>query len=251
MSKTIQESPTQTLTGGKRIPKHAQLREILLDLCQNELNPGDMLPGERALEETYGVSRITVRRAIGDLVASGHLRRARGKGTFVTHTPMVTHTRLSSFSEEMQRQNIRATSKILASAWDVPDHRVLDFFHAAPHSQHTHLRRLRLGNGEPLCIDDAWYNDRFAPDLLENDVYKSVYAILAQRYLMPITRADQTVTAVAASKIDAEILNIQPKEPLLMVTRLSMSNEHPIELCVSLYRPDRYALHSIVTRQQY
>lgn len=68
-------------------PKHAQLREILEEICATELSPGDMLPGERVLEETYGVSRITVRRAIGDLVASGKLKRARGKGTFVAPNP--------------------------------------------------------------------------------------------------------------------------------------------------------------------
>ena len=51
------------------IPKHAQLRDILDEVCRTTLKPGDLLPGERLLEETYGVSRITVRRAIGDLVA--------------------------------------------------------------------------------------------------------------------------------------------------------------------------------------
>ena len=76
------ELPIRTLTDESDAPKHQQLREILEDVCINYLNPGDMLPGERVLEEQYGVSRITVRRAIGDLVASGKLRRARGKGTF-------------------------------------------------------------------------------------------------------------------------------------------------------------------------
>ena len=64
------------------IPKHAQLRALLERRCAEELTPGDLLPGERTLEEEYGVSRITVRRAIGDLVAAGKLRRVRGKGTF-------------------------------------------------------------------------------------------------------------------------------------------------------------------------
>jgi len=73
------ELPIRTLTDESDAPKHQQLREILEDVCINYLNPGDMLPGERVLEEQYGVSRITVRRAIGDLVASGKLRRARGQ----------------------------------------------------------------------------------------------------------------------------------------------------------------------------
>ena len=53
------------------VPKHEQLRSILESRIAAEYSPGDPLPGERALEEEYGVSRITVRRAIGDLVAAG------------------------------------------------------------------------------------------------------------------------------------------------------------------------------------
>ena len=56
----------QIITDGP-VPKHAQLRDILTELFNTTLKPGDILPGERILEETYGVSRITVRRAIGDL----------------------------------------------------------------------------------------------------------------------------------------------------------------------------------------
>ena len=69
------------------VPKHEQLRSILESRIAAEYSPGDPLPGERALEEEYGVSRITVRRAIGDLVAAGRLRRVRGKGTFVAPAP--------------------------------------------------------------------------------------------------------------------------------------------------------------------
>ena len=56
------------------VPKHEQLRSLLESRIAAEFSPGDPLPGERALEEEYGVSRITVRRAIGDLVAAGRLR---------------------------------------------------------------------------------------------------------------------------------------------------------------------------------
>jgi len=73
------ELPAREISDGPT-PKHAQLHDILEELCNTTLKPGDILPGERLLEETYGVSRITVRRAIGDLVAAGKLRRVRGKG---------------------------------------------------------------------------------------------------------------------------------------------------------------------------
>jgi GntR family transcriptional regulator len=67
------------------VPKHQQLRNILSELVTTELQPGDMLPSERQLCADYGVSRITVREALGQLVSEGLLVRSQGKGTFVAH----------------------------------------------------------------------------------------------------------------------------------------------------------------------
>ncbi|EEG26077.1 MAG: GntR family transcriptional regulator [Corynebacterium matruchotii] len=242
------ELPIRTLTDESDAPKHQQLREILEDVCINYLNPGDMLPGERVLEEQYGVSRITVRRAIGDLVASGKLRRARGKGTFVAHSPLVARVHLASFSDEMAAQNITSSSKILLSAWTTAPEEIRIFFNSPLTKPHTHLRRLRLGNGKPFSIDDGWYNSLFAPDLLENDVYKSVYAILDAQYHVPITDAEQIVSAIAAGSDDSEFLQVDKGTPLLKVVRFSRSNLKPIEWCSSLYRTDRYALHTLITK---
>lgn len=227
-------------------PKHAQLREILEQLCTTQLSPGDMLPGERVLEETYGVSRITVRRAIGDLVASGVLKRARGKGTFVAPSPLVSRLHLASFSQEMEAQQLQSSSKILLSARAHAPSNVASFFGST--SAHTHLRRLRLGNGVPYAIDDAWYNSTYVPDLLENDVYNSVYAILGTEYNVPVTDAIQTATAVNATDEIAELLEVQPGAALLKIVRQSQSNGLPVEWCSSLYRTDRYTLKTHVTR---
>ncbi|WP_151529046.1 MULTISPECIES: GntR family transcriptional regulator [Corynebacterium] len=229
-------------------PKHAQLREVLEDICTHELKPGDMLPGERILEDTFGVSRITVRRAIGDLVASGKLKRARGKGTFVAPNPLINRLHLASFSSEMEAQQLTASSKILSSAWAPAPPEVAKFFGTDPSTPHTHLVRLRLGNGEPYAIDDGWYNSRYAPTLLETDVYKSVYAILDRDYGVAITDAEQTATAINASPDDAELLGLRPLDALLAVTRVSSSNDKPVEWCRSLYHPDRFSLKTHVQR---
>ena len=110
------------------VPKHAQLRDILSELCRTTLKPGDILPGERTLEETYGVSRITVRRAIGDLVAEGRLRRVRGKGTFVAPNPLVSRLHLASFSDEMGYQKVQASSRILLGERSAAPGEVCAFF---------------------------------------------------------------------------------------------------------------------------
>lgn len=228
-------------------PKHAQLRELLEEICRTRLKAGDMLPGERAIEQAFGISRITVRRAIGDLVNQGVLKRARGKGTFVAPSALVTRLNLASFSSEMFALHLQPSSKILAAGrMPAPDD--VQAFFASSTQEHTHLKRLRLGNGLPYAIDDGWYNTDLVPDLLENDVYHSVYSILEDHYNLPVTEADQTATAVAADVEQARLLDVAVGAPLLKIVRFSHSHGQPLEYCASLYRTDRYTLKTHITR---
>ena len=240
--------PARTITDGP-VPKHAQLHDILEELCRTTLKPGDTLPGERLLEETYRVSRITVRRAIGDLVAAGKLRRIRGKGTFVAPNPLVSRLHLASFSDEMGAQDVTASSKILTSGRSSAPEDAAIFFDTPANAEHIHLRRLRLGDGEPYSIDDGWYNSTFAPSLLENDIYNSVYAILDSVFDVPITDADQTVSAISADADTAPLLDVPVGTPLLHIVRYSRSGDRPVEWCSSVYRTDRYRLTTRVARE--
>lgn len=231
------------------IPKHAQLRALLERRCAEELAPGDLLPGERTLEEEYGVSRITVRRAIGDLVAAGKLRRVRGKGTFVAPSPLVSRLHLASFSEEMAQQRVHAASEILRAATAPPPPQVAAFFGTPPETPHIQLRRLRLGDGEPYAVDHAWYNAQLVPDLLAHNVEQSVYSLLETRYGLPITEAEQTVTAASATEANAPLLDVAPGTALLHIARFARSGAHAVEYCDSLYRSDRYWLTTRVGRE--
>ena len=239
--------PTRITDGP--VPKHEQLRAIIDELISTELSPGDPLPGERALEEAYGVSRITVRRAIGDLVAAGRLRRVRGKGTFVAPAPLVSRLHLASFSDEMRAQRVEASSRILLSERTTPPDAVVTFFGTPPTTEHIRLRRLRLGDGEPYAVDDAWYNSILVPDLLENDVYHSVYTLLENEYGLGITEAEQTVTAVTAGPDNAPLLDVTPDTALLHILRYARSGGSNVEYCSSVYRTDRYRLTTRVARE--
>ena len=86
------------------------------------------------------------------------------------------------------------------------------------------------------------------PGLLENDVYKSVYAILDEDYEVPVTEADQVVTAVSADEEMASLLDVATGTALLRIVRLSRSHELAVEWCSSVYRTDRYRLNTRVAR---
>ena len=122
------------------------------------------------------------------------------------------------------------------------------FFDTDETVPHIHLRRLRLGDGEPYSIDDGWYNSELAPTLLENDVYNSVYSILENDFDLPISGADQTVTAVSADEEVASLLDVVVGAPLLHIIRYSSSGDKPVEWCSSVYRTDRYRLSTRIGR---
>ena len=104
-----------------QVPKHEQLRLIILKLAKEELEPGARLPSERTLMDSYGVSRITVRAAIGRLVNEGHLVRVPAKGTFVADSPVQSTLHLASFTQEMEAMgHVPSTVVLVAEAGAAP-----------------------------------------------------------------------------------------------------------------------------------
>ena len=220
-------------------PKHAQLKAILTEVCHDDLRPGDSLPSERVLEEVFGVSRITVRRAISDMVADGTVESFRGKGTFVAKRPLRSDLHLASFTAEMKQKGAEPSAMILVSEKARPPESIAEFLGDGPH---LHLTRVRLGDGLPYSVDDAWYSAIYAPDLLDRAVHKSVYSILTSDYNLPIDEAEQVCTAAAATADIGRALGIDAGQPVLRIRRQSLSHGRPVEVCTSTYRPDRYTL---------
>lgn len=220
-------------------PKHAQLKAILTEACHDDLRPGDALPSERVLEEVFGVSRITVRRAISDMVADGTVESFRGKGTFVAHRPLRSDLHLASFTAEMRQKGAEPSAMIIVSELADPPESVAEFL---GDGKHVHLTRVRMGDGLPYSVDDAWYSAPLLPDLLDRAVHKSVYSILSADYGLTIDEADQTCTAAAATADIGRALGLDAGQPVLRIRRTSTSLGRPVEVCTSTYRPDRYTL---------
>jgi GntR family transcriptional regulator len=224
------------------VPKHQQLRTILTELVTTQLRPGDMLPSERQLCADYGVSRITVREALGQLVSDGLLVRTQGKGTFVAHRPARSRLHIASFHEDMRRMGLEPATVVLSAARVTAPAQTVERLRLAPGGAAYHVRRLRLADRVPMSVDDAWYSAELVPGLDQLDLQASLYDILARHYGRPIDHAEQTVSAGLAGEEMGRLLGIPGSGPVLKFDRVSYSRGDAIEHARSWYRADRYEL---------
>lgn len=229
------------------VPKHEQLREILRDLAVSSLHPGAAIPSERQLIADYGVSRITVRQAIGQLVNDGYLTRVRGKGTFVAHRPVQSTLHLASFTDEMRSLGHVPTTVVLVREETAAPADTVRALGLGEGESALHVKRLRLADGVPVSIDDAWFAPEPYAGLLDLDLSGSIYSLAAEHFGAPIVRARQTVAADPAPDDVATLLGTKTGAPVLVFDRLSFSEAGPVEHTRSWYRSDRYRVQMEVT----
>ncbi|GDY28854.1 GntR family transcriptional regulator [Gandjariella thermophila] len=223
-------------------PKHAQLREILRRMADEELPPGAAIPSERELAERFGVSRLTVREAVGQLVADGVLTRVRGRGTFIARQRLDQQPYLMSFTEDMRRRGLTPTTELLRSGEEVPPPATAAALGLAPGEPAYRVERLRRADGAPLAVERGWFHPRMLPGLLDADLTGSLYALLAERYRVHLDDGRQTVWAEAAKSDTARLLGVPCGSPLLVFHRATSAKGQPVEQMTSWFRGDRYQL---------
>lgn len=224
--------------------KHLRLRRQLQELAR-ELQPGEALPGERQLEDMFSVSRITVRRAISDLVRDGELVREKGKGTFVSHGMVRSVLHLASFNEDMRAAGFAPSTRVIQAELGEPPDPATVHLNLPANGQAYRLRRLRLANNAPVSVDESWLPPALLPNLLAEDLTGSLYRVLSASG-HPVRRVEQTVQASAATADIAALLDVVPGAPVLLFHRRSFAGPEepgtPIEYSISTYRSDRYQI---------
>lgn len=215
----------------------------------SELKPHSKIPSERDLSETLGVSRMTLRQAIGDLQDDGLLYSIPGSGTFVTEQRIPKRAHLTSFTQDMEQRGLTpstivlkaevvATPPAVKDAWGEVGDRVFRVY------------RLRLGSGKPMCIEEAFIEISVAPDLLSHDLTQSLYGLLHENYGRGIDKATHSVAAVPLSPALAELLEDTVGSPALEFTQVGFdSGGRPVEYCISTKKAEIFSVFYEVQRK--
>lgn len=226
---TVHDGPT---------PKHVQLREILRGLATGELRPGSPMPSERELALQHGISRLTVREAIGQLVAEGVLVRVRGRGTF-TSGP-----RRALLPEPIATAGMpdRARVTVLASAETAPPANAAATLRLVPEQPAYRVVRLIEDERAPRSVERGWYHPGIVPGLLRTDLTTPLDALFVRNYRIPFEREIHTVRAENADPDIARLLGTRAGSPVLVFRSVSTTRGQPFEDATSWYRGDRHQL---------
>lgn len=223
----------------------AKYEEVLKDLSLTiaEMEPGDRLAGEQALAEQYGVSAMTVRRALQVLIQAKRIVGIRGRGTFVAQPTVTKRMVMASFTDSMKAAGMTAHASVLAASLGPATAEAAADLGIGRHDQIITVQRLRFGDDVALSIDTTILSAASVPGILGEDLTGSLYELLYRKYGMNLSRAESRVSAVLPSPEQAELLEIPPGQPCLRVHSRSITEEGTIaEQTTSLYRGDRYEL---------
>ena len=168
-----------TLTASQKARLH--LLNLIISSPQ-----GSRLPGEREIAQDCKVARMTIRRAIDQLIQEQKLERRVGSGTFITYTPIIHKFRLKSFTEEMTSLGLKPSSKLLIFEYVKADAIKSSLLNVPIGSVLLKFSRLRLAEGVVLGVETIFLPNAYFPGIKEEDLNGSLYSLLQERYGMQI-----------------------------------------------------------------
>ena len=224
------------------IPLYGKVEEVLAsEIARGDLQPGDRLASEDQLLTRFDVSRITLRRAIQNLVQRGIVEIRRGRGTYVL-APKISQelTRLTGFVEDMAAHGRRASARVLSKEVVAADSLVARQLGISKGTYVMRIERVRLADSVPMSFDETYLPLDIGKRIVRSDLrITPIFTLLEEEYRIPLAEAQYVLEAAAASPRTAEALGIAERSPILRIERTSFTEMgQPIDYEILSYRAD-------------
>ncbi|CAN5713909.1 GntR family transcriptional regulator [soil metagenome] len=225
-------------------PLYIQIAENLLkQIEQGELTPGQCLPPERTLSKTLHVNRMTLRQALQLLEAQGLLMRKQGVGTFVTESKVEWSVdTLAPFTKNRQHSIYKPGIHLISVEQRMASITVAQKLHLSISAPIYQLHRLRTMNQQASVLEEFTVSAQRFPNFDQHALAEhTIYAIMETEYGITVIRTQRSLEAVAATAYEAQWLGVEPGAPLLLEERVGFDQTgQPVEYSKDLYRGDRF-----------
>ena len=234
-----------------QIPLYIQLIDIIKEMINNkELQEGDYLMSERDICKLQNVSRMTVNKAIINLVNEGVLERRQGKGTFVSYKKQkLTYEKMQGFTEIVQGKKLKVKNKILKFKLDKPSQIVKEYLQLKDNdSLIFQIERIRYIDENPTILEKIYIPEYMCPNLNYKLIEKnSLYKLYRQKYMHKAQKSTQVINPIMLDRFQAKLLNVDLNSLALKIDRVVFTdNEEVIEFTSSLFITDKHQYEIIL-----
>lgn len=203
--------------------------------------PGDPVPSESVLMVQFGVSRMTVNRALRELMGEGLVTRVQGSGTFVAELHRISSTlSIRDIHDEVVERGHIHTARVLLAAAEKASADLARTLGLPSGGTVFHTILIHLENGVPIQYEDRYVNPAAAPRYLETDFTQ----ITPTHHLLeeaPLTEASYSIEACLPSALEAKHLEIKPAEACLAMMRRTVSGANIASVARLVYPGSRYS----------
>jgi DNA-binding GntR family transcriptional regulator len=232
------------------IPAYYQIAlHLRTRILGQEWHSGQRIPPEETLAAEYGVSRVTMRQALAELVKDGLLARHQGRGTFVKDVPQpLVHnfTLPIRFAGQLRQLGYKLQHTVLENAvFNSPLPQVAQQLKIDSRQPVAYLERRLMINDQPVAINRSWFSEGLCPGIATRPLlHNSLSGTLAQRYKFVPARSENWIEVARATESEAQELEVERSAPLLILTSTSfLADDTPLEYSVTSWLGDNIRFH--------
>ncbi len=245
---------TKKINKNSSNPIYKQLKNIIIEEIKSKsLKIDTKMLSERDYSEKFGISRITVRQAINELVQEKYLIRIVGKGTFIASPDRsIEFTQLISFTEDMEKKGLSVRSKVLEFELIEPELDTMKKLHIDKDDKVFYLKRIRFADEKPMAIQESFIISKYCPELPGYDFSKeSLYSVIQKDFNLKLSYTRNILKTRISNEEEIDIFKLKDKISVFILDYTAfLKDDIPFEYGSSIYRGDKYTFYNIAVEKK-